>query len=385
MTPIIDNQKKVTNPVLLNNFQAQWQMLRDATLNTIDHVGKSGWYILGEEVTAFEHDLAHYWGIPYAVGCASGLDALEIALRCSGLKPGDKVLTTPLSAFATTLAIIKLGGIPVFTDVDDSGLIDLQLCQKVLTQNPDIRFFVPVHLYGLAISYPDLITLKSQFQLHIIEDCAQAIGAKNDYKMVGSASSILATSFYPTKNLGCMGDGGAVLMSDNEKYQLAKNLRDYGQTKKYVHTYLGMNSRLDEIQAAILRSVMLPHLPEFTRRRQSIAHYYLNNINNKYIKLPPISPTSEPVWHLFPILVKQNRNGLQKHLHQLGIQSATHYPFLITEQSALLEKNISFNIATPLTKAQYFVDHELSLPIHPFLLDNDIERVVLACNSWQGD
>lgn len=385
MTPIIDNQKKVTKPVLLNDFHTQWQMLKDATLKAIDHVGNSGWYILGEEVTAFENDLAKYWDIPFAVGCASGLDALEIALHCCGLKPGDKVLTTPLSAFATTLAIIKLGGVPVYVDVDDSGLIDLQLCQQVLKQHPDIRYFVPVHLYGLAISYPDLMELKSQFQLNIIEDCAQSIGAKNANKMVGSASNIIATSFYPTKNLGCMGDGGAVLMRDIEMYQFAKNIRDYGQTKKYEHTYVGMNSRLDEIQAAILRNVMLPHLPEFTRRRQTIAQYYLNHINNKYIKLPTISPSSEPVWHLFPILIKQNRNSLQKYLHQFGIQSATHYPILITDQAALLEQNISFHIATPLTQAKYFVDHELSLPIHPYLSDNDIERVVLACNSWQGD
>ncbi len=385
MTPIIDNQNNVTTPILLNNFQAQWNMLRDVTLKAIDRVGKSGWYILGDEGKAFENDLAHYCQFPYAVGCASGLDALEIALRCSGLKAGDKVLTTPLSAFATTLAIVKIGGIPIFVDVDDSGLVDLQLCQHILEQHSDIRYFVPVHLFGHALSYPQLMQLKSQFHLKIIEDGAQAIGAKNTDKMIGSAADIISTSFYPTKNLGCMGDGGAVLMRDNEKYHLAKSLRDYGQTAKYEHSYLGMNSRLDEIQAAILRSVFLPHLPEFTRRRQYIAQYYLNNIHNPYIKIPSAPQGSESVWHLFPILIKQNRCGLQKHLQQFGIQSAVHYPFLITEQSALLDQAIPFTIATPLTKAKYFVDHELSLPIHPFLLDNDIERVVSACNSWQGD
>lgn len=369
----------------MNNFHEQWKMLRETTLNAIDRVGQSGWMILGNEVTEFENELSHLWQLPYAVGCANGLDAIEIALRCCGLQTGEKVLTTPLSAFATTLAIIRAGGIPVFADVDSTGLIDISQCKKILQQNNDIRFFVPVHLYGHAISYHALAELKSQFKLHIIEDCAQAIGATSAGKMVGTAGGIAATSFYPTKNLGCMGDGGAILMQDIEVYQQAKCLRDYGQTTKYVHTYLGMNSRLDEIQAAILKSALLPKLHEFNEKRQIIAHNYLNHIQNPLIKIPVPPTDSKSVWHLFPILVTENRSGLQQHFTQLGIQSSIHYPGLIPEQSALLNHPEKFIVASPLTQAKYFVEHELSLPIHPFLNQDDIDRVISACNSWQGD
>jgi dTDP-3-amino-3,4,6-trideoxy-alpha-D-glucose transaminase len=341
--------------------------------------------ILGDEVKDFENKLAHYWGLPFAVGCANGLDALEIALRCKGLQAGEKVLTTPLSAFASALAIIRAGGIPVFADVDTSGLIDITVCKKILEQSEDIRYFVPVHLYGHAISYHSLIELKSQFNLHIIEDCAQAIGATSSGKMVGTASGIAATSFYPTKNLGCMGDGGAILMSDANTYEHAKSLRDYGQTAKYVHTHLGMNSRLDEIQAAILKSALLPKLQEFTDHRQKIAHSYLTHIHHPLIKIPTPPADSKSVWHLFPILVTENRSGLQQHFSRLGIQSSIHYPGLISEQSALVNQQEKFIVASELTQAKYFVEHELSLPIHPFLLQDDIERVIAACNSWQGD
>ena len=384
MTLMADNQN-ATHHIMLNNFQAQWHLLRETVLNAVDRVGKSGWFILGNEVKAFEDSLANVWGLPFAVGCANGLDALEIALRCQGLKAGDKVLTTPLSAFATTLAIIRAGGIPVFADVDESGLIDLLLCKQLLEHSSDIRYFLPVHLYGHAISYHSLIDLKSQFHLHLIEDCAQAIGAKSAGKNVGAAGDIATTSFYPTKNLGCMGDGGALLMHDANIYQLAKSLRDYGQTAKYVHTHIGLNSRLDEIHAAILHSAFLPKLQEFTQRRQHIAQRYINNIANPFIKIPPTPEASESVWHLFPILVTQNRGGLQKHLQRLGIQSAIHYPGLITEQSALLEQQVQFMVPVQLTRAKYFVEHELSIPIHPFLNENDINCVISACNSWQGD
>lgn len=182
-----------------------------------------------------------------------------------------------------------------------------------------------------------------------------------------------------------MGDGGAVLMRDANTYHLAKSLRDYGQTDKYVHTYLGMNSRLDEIQAAILKSALLPKFQEFTTRKQFIAQYYINNIQHPQIKIPVRPTDSKSVWHLFPILVMNNRSGLQQHLARLGIQSNIHYPCLIPEQSALLNQSAKFIVASELSQAKYFVEHGLSLPIHPFLQQDDIDRVISACNSWQGD
>ncbi len=182
-----------------------------------------------------------------------------------------------------------------------------------------------------------------------------------------------------------MGDGGAVLMRDAKIYEHAKSLRDYGQTAKYVHTHLGMNSRLDEIQAAILKSALLPRLQEFTDLRQKIAHNYMNNIHHPLITIPAPPTDSKSVWHLFPILVKENRSGLQQYLARLGIQSSIHYPGLIPEQSALVNQQEKFIVASELTQAKYFAEHELSLPINPFLLQDEIDRVISACNSWQGD
>lgn len=376
--------KSVAKPIVMNDFQMQWRLVRENVLEAVDRVGNSGWLILGDEVKQFEALLADYTGLRYAVGCASGLDALEIALRCTGLQPGEKVLTTPLSAFATTLAIIRAGGIPVFVDVDDSGLIDLQLCRNILKQYSDIRYFIPVHLYGHALSLQLLSQLKAEYNLYIIEDCAQAIGAKSAGKKVGTVGDVAATSFYPTKNLSCMGDGGALLTQNENIFVQAKSLRDYGQTAKYEHSYIGMNSRLDELQAAILRTALLPRLSNFTARRQKIAARYKQEIQHEFIKIPAPPLESDSVWHLFPMLVTQHRHKLQQHLASVNIQSAVHYPTIIPEQPVFSMNNLKFMNVSDLTKAKYFAEHELSLPIHPYLTDDEVERVITACNSWRA-
>src|SRR3990167_6449466 len=202
------------SPILLNDFQRKWQEIRTDTLNAIDRVGQSGWLILHDEVKRLEQQLAKLCQQQYAITCATGLDALEIALRCLNIQPGDKVLTTPLTFFATTLAVLKTGAIPLFVDVDHSGLLDLELCESVLQQETDIKFLLPVHLYGHAIDSKKLQTLKTRFNLKIVEDCAQAVGATSHQQAVGTLGDISATSFYPTKNLACLGDGGAILTSN---------------------------------------------------------------------------------------------------------------------------------------------------------------------------
>jgi dTDP-4-amino-4,6-dideoxygalactose transaminase len=365
--------------VLMNDFQTQWQQIREKALNAVDRVGKSGWLILGEEVKSFEKSLSSYWGLPYSLGCANGLDAIELGLRALALPKGAKVLTTPLSAFATSLAIIRAGGVPVFVDTDATGLIDLELCEKIFSENPDIRYFVPVHLYGHALSYSKLLDLKNKFNLHIVEDCAQAIGAINENKSVGSVGEITATSFYPTKNLGCMGDGGALLTHDKNLYAKALCLRDYGQSQKYVHTELGLNSRLDELQAAILNDAFLPQLESMTNKRKLIAKTYRENIKNLNILLAPISENSDSVWHLFPVLIKENPEDFQLHLKSKNIQSGRHYPILIPHQEAL-ENPI---LLTELKCAQQFATTEVSLPIHPYMTDVQIQHVIDTCNGWQ--
>jgi dTDP-3-amino-3,4,6-trideoxy-alpha-D-glucose transaminase len=366
--------------VLINDFKAQWRCVREDTLKAVDKVGQSGWFILGDEVVRFERKLAVYMATRYAVGCASGLDAIELGLRILRCQ-GKPVITTPLSAFATTLAIVRAGGIPIFVDTDSSGLLDLDKVTRFLEKNRGTQYILlPVHLFGHSVNLEHLRQLRESFRLTVLEDCAQAIGASSDEKKVGSASDIAAISFYPTKNLGCMGDGGALLTHREDFATLARALRDYGQTGKYRHTYLGMNSRLDEIHAAILSEALLPRLADFTERRRQIAAWYRTRIASDMLEIPPEPHGSHSVYHLFPILVKGERAIFQDHLRTQDIQSAIHYPVLIPDQPALRAQ--SYTIDGKLTNAHVFAEKEVSLPINPFMSDNDVERVVAACNSW---
>lgn len=368
--------------VLLNDFKAQWRCIREDTLKAVERVGESGWFILGNEVAQFEEQLAAYTARRYAVGCASGLDAIELGLRILGCQ-GKLVITTPLSAFATTLAIVRAGGIPLFIDTDKSGLLDLNRVEAFLeTQRDKQHFLLPVHLFGHSLNLRHLQRLRERFRIVVLEDCAQAIGARSDGKTVGSASDIAATSFYPTKNLGCLGDGGALLTDREEFAKVARALRDYGQTGKYMHTVLGMNSRLDEVHAAILASALLPRLPTFTKRRQEIASLYQRGISSQMLEIPPTPSGSNSVYHLFPILLKGDRTSFQEHLKAKGIQTAVHYPVLIPGQPALHAH--SFTIEGELNNARLMANQEVSLPIHPFLSNDDIERVISVCNTWQN-
>ena len=368
-------------PVLLNDFKAQWRCVREDTLKAVDRVGRSGWFILGDEVQHFEQQLAACMGKKQAVGCASGLDAIEVALRVLGCR-GQPVITTPLSAFATTLAIVRAGGIPIFIDTDKSGLLDLNKVQRFLERNGDTQYFLlPVHLFGHSLDLEHLQQLRKSFHLRVVEDCAQAIGASSNGKSIGSASEISAISFYPTKNLGCMGDGGALLTDREDLASLARALRDYGQTGKYRHTYLGMNSRLDELHAATMSDALLPRLSDFTRRRREIAASYRSGVASETLQVPPEPNSSYSVYHLFPVLVKGDRQSFQEQLKAQGIQNAVHYPVLIPDQSALSGR--PYEVEGELTNARRFAAREVSLPIHPFMSDDDVQRVVAACNTWQ--
>ena len=299
-------------PILANDFRRQWEDLRKDSLDALDAVGRSGWYVLGEEVREFESSLAAWWGLGHAVGVASGLDAIEIGLRVLGCKAGDRVLTTPLTAFATTLAILKLGAIPVFVDTDERGLIDLERCRTLLASRRDIGYFVPVHLYGYSLNLDLLRELRQSYRVKIVEDCAQSIGASFGGKPTGSAGDLAATSFYPTKNLGAMGDGGALLTNDSGLSSQALALRDYGQSGKYRHALVGYNSRLDELQAAFLRRVSLPRLEGWTRRRGEIARMYLDQIRHSQVKLLPCAGGIDFELAPFPGLGKagKERGGL---------------------------------------------------------------------------
>jgi dTDP-3-amino-3,4,6-trideoxy-alpha-D-glucose transaminase len=388
----------------MNDFGRQWAETGDDVLAAVREVGESGWYVLGRQGTAFEGALARHLGRRHAIGCGNGLDALEIGLRALGVAPGQKVLTTPLSAYATTLAITRAGGVPVFVDVDRSGLIDLDLAERALAADALIRFMVPVHLYGHALDLDRLESIKRRFGLRIVEDCAQAVGAtavgatavgkaavcamaggaRSGDRPVGSVGDVAATSFYPTKNLGALGDGGAVLTDDDALDRTCRALRDYGQTSKYVHDLPGLNSRLDEVHAAVLARAFLPRLAAWTARRAAVADAYVSGLAAAaHVRPFPQPPHSRSVWHLFPVLVPADgRDAFMAHLKAAGVQSAVHYPKLIPEQRALA--GVPFEVKGELTVAATLARGEVSLPIHPHLSDEDVARVVAAAKAWRA-
>ena len=368
--------------ILLNDFKRQWQDTQFRAMEAFRSVGESGWYILGAHLAEFETSLARRWGIPHALGVASGMDALEIALKVLGCKRGDKVLTTPLSAFATTLAILKLGATPVFIDTDEFGLIDMAACRDALRTRADIRFLMPVHLYGNALNLNELRQLRDEFGLNVVEDCAQSILATFDGVPTGSVGHLAATSFYPTKNLGAMGDGGAILTNHRALHEAAAILRDYGQSAKYRHDQIGYNSRLDELQAALLTQAHLPELERWTARRREIARRYLEGIAHAGIQCLGCPPGSDSCWHLFPVLVNPDRKpSFLAHLRENLVCYGEHYPILIPHQRALAGGD--FEVIGGCDTAARISVFEVSLPIHPYLTDEEVARVIDICNAWK--
>jgi len=369
--------------ITLNNFQRQWEDTRVDVLEAVETVGSAGWYILGGEVDALEKDLATLWKLRHSIGVASGLDAIEISLKALGCRLGDRVLTTPLSAFATTLAIVKLGAIPVFPDCDECGLIDLEQCREILKARPEIRFFVPVHLYGHSLDLTALRSIRDESGPRIVEDCAQSILATYRDTAAGSIGQMAATSFYPTKNLGAMGDGGAILTGDDDLAARARCLRDYGQSGKYQHTEIGYNSRLDELQAALLRRVHLPRLGRWTERRREVAARYSTGIRHNGIRLMGSPRDSNSCWHLFPVRVDAERKpDFLAWLKSRCVAVGEHYPILIPDQAAM--RTAAHEVIGDCSRARRIARSQISLPVHPYLRDEEIGQVIEACNQWGG-
>lgn len=364
--------------IAANDFARQWRDIRTDALAAVDRVGESGWLVLGEEVRGFEEELAAWWGLPFAVGVASGLDALEIGLRCAGVQPGERVLTTPLTAFATTLAIVRAGGEPVWCDVDESGGLDLDRAETALRSDPSIGALLPVHLYGHPLDLGELRRLADEHGAALVEDCAQSAGAERDGAPTGSVGSVAGTSFYPTKNLGALGDGGALLTADEELAEHARSLRDYGQRGRFEHVEPGLNSRLDELHAAVLRSALLPRLDGFLARRREIAGRYEEGLAGTGLRL--IGPTGgRSAHHLFPVeVVEGDPAEIAERLRDAGVHVGRHYPFLCPEQPAVAGVGETVG---PLDNARRLAERELSLPLHPYLEDGEVEAVIAACRE----
>ena len=370
--------------ILANDFSRLWLDCGQDYIDAVSKVGSSGWYILGSQVAAFENSLAVHCGSSHAVGCANGMDALEIALRLIGVGPGDKVLTTPLSAFATGLAVLRVGAEPVYCDVDEHGALDPVAAKAALDQIPGIRAIVPVHLFGHLAKVAAFSVLAKDYDIPVIEDAAQAIGAIRDEVNVGAEGRMACYSFYPTKNLGVMGDGGALALGDGAAAEAARALRNYGQTEKYVHDLVGLNSRLDELHAATLEQVFLPKLNGWLNRRREIARTYLDGIINPHvIRLmgPDISGSG---WHLFPVLVaKDRRDNFLAHMQAHDVQMGLHYPILIPHQKAMTERGTPVVVGS-LQTAKRFANEEASLPINPYLTNAEVDYVIPVVNAWAG-
>lgn len=367
--------------VRANEFERQWREIREDAMAAVDRVGRSGWLVLGEEVRAFERELAEWWGIAHAVGVASGLDAIEIGLRAAGVAPGTRVLTTPLTAFATTLAIIRAGADPVWCDVDPSGAIDLDLVEAALRDDASIRALVPVHLYGHPLDPLRLERIAEEHGIVVIEDCAQSCGASREGRPTGKAGIAAATSLYPTKNLGAMGDGGVLLTDDEAIAEQARRLRDYGQSARYEHTELGLNSRLDELQAALLGSAMLPRLDTWLDRRREIAATYDRALAGGPLR-PVTAAGGESANHLYAVeVLEEDPTTVATRLGEQGIAVGRHYPVLCPDQQAAHGRG---TVLGSLSVARNLAERELSLPIHPHLEDTEETAVIAACVALVG-
>jgi dTDP-4-amino-4,6-dideoxygalactose transaminase len=364
--------------VRANDFAAQWDEVGPDVLAAVDRVGRSGWLVLGEEVERFERELAQWWGSRHAVGVASGMDALEIAMRCAGVEAGDKVLTTPLTAFATTLAILRIGATPVWVDTDAAGNLDLDRAADALAGDPGISALLPVHLYGHPLDPNALATLVERFGVTLVEDCAQSAGASRDGRPTGTIGALAATSLYPTKNLGAYGDGGVVLTDDGDLAERARVLRNYGQADRYSHVEPGLNSRLDELQAAILRTALLPRLDAWLKRRAAIAARYDAALDGSQLR--PLRPSGgSSAHHLFPVeILGDAPDALRERLAADGIGVGRHYPTLCPDQPACGGAGVTIG---ELANARRIADRELSLPIHPQLDDAAVEGVIDACRA----
>jgi len=362
-----------------NDFARRWREVRDDALEAVERVGHSGWLVLGEEVRSFERELAAWWGVPHAVGVASGLDALEIALRCAGVQAGAGVLTTPLTAFATTLAIVRAGAKPVWCDVDRTGGLDLDQADRALGEDRSIRAVVPVHLYGHPLDPVGLERLATEHEVLLIEDCAQSAGAIRDGRPTGTVGVAAATSLYPTKNLGAMGDGGALLTADPGLAERARHLRDYGQSGRYEHTELGLNSRLDELHAAILRSALLPRLDGWLARRRAIAARYTAALDGSPLR-PVTAAAGRSAHHLFPVEAPAGHvPATAARLARRGVAVGRHYPFVCPDQPAVRGVGAVAAAGGSLPVARRLAARELSLPLHPHLTDEEVGLVLDAC------
>jgi dTDP-4-amino-4,6-dideoxygalactose transaminase len=377
VTPSIDVTSaadlSTTLPVIpVGDLARTYRRLKPEIDAAVGRVLASGWYILGREVQAFEEAFASYLGVEHAVGVGNGTDAIALGLRALGVGPGDEVVTSPLSAAFSALAISQIGALPVFADIEARRMtLDPRALEAAIT--PRTKAVMPVHLYGQPADLDGILEVARRHDLRVLEDCAQAHGARYRGRRVGGWGDAAAFSFYPSKNLGAFGDGGAITTADPEVAERLRQLRNGGQSTRYVHRLVGVNSRLDEMQAAIL-GVRLAHLDRDNARRRAIAACYDAALaGSQRLTSPWTAPEVEPVHHLY-VIRTTDRAGLQARLATAGIASDVHYPTAIHRQPAYA---VRFR-AGQFPEAERAADEVLSLPMVPELTDEEVERVAAA-------
>jgi len=365
-----------SNMIPMTNLAAQFKANEKPIKAAIDRVLESGWYILGNEVAAFEKEFAQFCGVTNCVGVASGTDALALALKSCGVLPGDEVITVSHTAVATVAAIEQIGAVPVFVDIDPvNRCMNPSLIAALVSSKT--RSLIPVHIYGQPAPMPEIMAIAHQYDLSVVEDCAQAHGAEIAGRKVGSFGDAAAFSFYPTKNLGALGDAGAVLSDSTEIAEHCQWLRQYGWKERYVSSIPGLNSRLDELQAAILR-VKLARLSEDNNKRRIIAQQYDTAISGASVLKPAYIPETLHAMHLY-VVETDKREALEQFLSRRGIGTARHYPVPVHLQSAYMHR-IRGAEKLPVTERLY--ERILSLPIYPELDKQQVDQVCQALNEF---
>lgn len=347
---------------------------REEIASRIKDILDKGWYLQGEENENFTKNFANFCGTKFALGVANGLDALNLIIKAYGFGNGDEIIVPANTYIATILAISENGCIPILVepDIKTYNINPDSIEEKITSKTKAIMV---VHLYGQAVQMEKIWKIAKKYNLKIIEDSAQAHGAIYQENRTGNLGDASGFSFYPGKNLGCMGDGGAVTTNDEELFNKIKAIANYGSDRKYHHIYKGVNSRLDEIQAAVL-DVKLKHLDSDNNKRREISKYYRENIKNSKIILPETYDEKSHVWHIFAVRT-QNRDEFQKYLTEKGIQTIIHYPTPPHKQGAYKEWN---NLSFPITEEIH--NTILSLPISPVMTDSEIEKVVEVVNEY---
>jgi dTDP-4-amino-4,6-dideoxygalactose transaminase len=339
-----------------------------------NNVLESGWFILGNNVEEFEKEFAEYIRIKHCIGLASGLDALTIALKVLDLKKESEVIVPSNTYIATILSVLLTGNVPVLVEPDISTYnIDPERIEAAISSKT--RAIIVVHLYGKPCDMDPISELCKQYNLYLIEDCAQAHGAKYKGKNVGSFGDMAAFSYYPTKNLGCLGDGGALTTNNSDYYRKARMIRNYGSERKYYNEYQGINSRLDEMQAAFLR-VKLKHLDEINNHKRELASLYIKGISGDFI-IPNIHPDFFDVYHIFNIRHKK-RDELRQYLLDNGVKTEIHYPVPPHKQKAMEFMNsLNFPVSEEIHSTT------LSLPISSFHTVGDVQKVIKIMNDFK--